>query len=115
MRRRINGLDGVLIQNTKRSDQEARLMRNQHVALRLALLLSFISVLLLAQSTSAQSSAAGVQLKPPTVRLAGLHSTVTVRRDERGIPYIEAANEEDLYVAQGYVAASDRLWQMDLL
>lgn len=36
-------------------------------------------------------------------------------RDERGIPYIEATNEADLYFAQGYVTASDRLWQMDLL
>lgn len=38
-----------------------------------------------------------------------------VRRDNRGIPYIEAQNEADLYFAQGYVMASDRLWQMDLL
>ncbi|HKP35382.1 MAG TPA: penicillin acylase family protein [Pyrinomonadaceae bacterium] len=44
----------------------------------------------------------------------GLRARVTVRRDERGIPYIEAANDEDLYFAQGYVTASDRLWQMDL-
>ena len=49
-----------------------------------------------------------------TAQLAGLRSSVTVRRDERGIPYIEAANDEDLYFAQGYVTASDRLWQMDL-
>jgi len=44
-----------------------------------------------------------------------LHERVTVRRDERGIPYIEAANDEDLYFAQGYVIATDRLWQMDFL
>ena len=49
-----------------------------------------------------------------TLQLAGLHDRVTVRRDERGIPYIEAKNDEDLYFAQGYVTASDRLWQMDL-
>jgi penicillin amidase len=49
------------------------------------------------------------------LRLAGLQRNVTVRRDERGIPYLEAANEQDLYFAQGYVMASDRLWQMDLL
>src|ERR1051325_11473039 len=47
--------------------------------------------------------------------LRGLKDQVTVRRDERGIPYIEAANDHDLYFAQGYVTASDRLWQMDLL
>ena len=46
--------------------------------------------------------------------LAGLRAPVTIRRDDRGIPHIEAANDEDLYFAQGYVTASDRLWQMDL-
>lgn len=50
-----------------------------------------------------------------TVQLHGLRAPVKIRRDERGIPYIEAANDEDLYFAQGYVTASDRLWQMDLL
>lgn len=45
----------------------------------------------------------------------GLGSEVTVRRDARHIPYIEAANDADLYFAQGYVTASDRLWQMDLM
>src|SRR6266480_5032710 len=49
-----------------------------------------------------------------TTQLAGLHGRVTVRRDERGIPYIEATNDDDLYFAQGYVTASDRLWQMDV-
>src|SRR5690242_14035127 len=32
-----------------------------------------------------------------TVQLAGLRDRVTVRRDERGIPYIEATNDDDLY------------------
>jgi penicillin amidase len=49
------------------------------------------------------------------ITIAGLRDRVTVRRDERGIPYIEAANDDDLYFAQGYVTASDRLWQMDIL
>ena len=45
----------------------------------------------------------------------GLGANVIVRRDARGIPYIEAKNETDLYFEQGYQTASDRLWQMDLL
>ena len=49
-----------------------------------------------------------------SISVAGLRDRVTIRRDERGIPYIEAKNDEDLYFAQGYVTASDRLWQMDL-
>ncbi len=51
---------------------------------------------------------------PPSLSVGGLKDSVTVRRDERGIPYIEAQNEADLYFAQGFVTASDRLWQMDL-
>ncbi len=50
-----------------------------------------------------------------TMTLAGLRAPVTVRRDERGIPHIEARHEADLYFAQGYATAADRLWQMDLL
>ena len=47
--------------------------------------------------------------------IPGLIAEVTIRRDERGVPYIQAKNDHDLYMAQGYVTASDRLWQMDLL
>jgi penicillin amidase len=46
--------------------------------------------------------------------LNGLTAPVTVRRDAHGVPHIEAANEDDLFLAQGYVTAQDRLWQMDL-
>jgi penicillin amidase len=50
-----------------------------------------------------------------SIQVPGLRQPVNVRRDERGIPYIEAANDDDLYFAQGYVTASDRLFEMDLL
>jgi penicillin amidase len=63
------------------------------------------------RNTAAQTD--GVQ--SGTVKLAGLRDTVTIRRDERGIPYIEAKNDHDLYFAQGYATAEDRLWQMDFL
>lgn len=55
------------------------------------------------------------QAQSATLRMAGLRERVTIRRDERGIPYIEAANLLDLCFAQGFVTASDRLWQMDLV
>lgn len=48
------------------------------------------------------------------IRLAGLSAPVTVYRDNRGVPHIEAANLRDLYMAQGYVTAQDRLWQLDM-
>ena len=50
----------------------------------------------------------------PSIQLKGLRDRVTIIRDERGVPYIEAKNDADLYFAQGYATASDRLWQMDL-
>ena len=48
------------------------------------------------------------------IHLAGLSAPVTVRRDAHGVPHIEAASQDDLFVAQGYITAQDRLWQMDL-
>ena len=50
-----------------------------------------------------------------SLELPSLIDKVTIRRDGRGIPYIEATNQNDLYLAQGYATASDRLWQMDFL
>jgi penicillin G amidase len=48
------------------------------------------------------------------IQINGIKGRVTIRRDERGIPYVEAQNDEDLYFGQGYATAADRLWQMDL-
>ena len=49
-----------------------------------------------------------------TVHLPGLGKDVRVRWDPFAIPYISAHNEADLFFAQGYLHAQDRLWQMDL-
>jgi len=48
-------------------------------------------------------------------QIASLAAPVTVHRDAHGVPSIEATSEADLFLAQGYVTAQDRLWQMDLL
>lgn len=48
------------------------------------------------------------------IKLDGLIDTVTVSRDKQGVPHITAKNDHDLYMAQGYVTAQDRLFQMDL-
>ncbi|RME43682.1 MAG: penicillin acylase family protein, partial [Chloroflexi bacterium] len=48
-----------------------------------------------------------------TLQVAGLDSPVEVIRDRWGIPHIYAQNQHDLFFAQGYVHAGDRLWQMD--
>ena len=46
--------------------------------------------------------------------LPGLKEPVTVQRDEKGMAYIYARNLEDLSIAQGFIAAQDRLFQMEL-
>lgn len=48
-----------------------------------------------------------------TIVVSGLDQPVTVTRDSRGIPVIEASTTHDLFMAQGYVHAQDRFWQMD--
>jgi penicillin G amidase len=50
-----------------------------------------------------------------TLAIPGIAQKVTISRDERSIPYIDARTDADLYFAQGYITASDRLWQMDLM
>lgn len=46
---------------------------------------------------------------------APISAEVTVVRDALGVPHIHASNLDDLLFAQGYVTASERLWQMDTL
>jgi penicillin amidase len=49
------------------------------------------------------------------IAMAGLKEGVIVDRDQWGRPWIRAKSTEDLVMAQGYLMAQDRLWQMDLL
>jgi penicillin G amidase len=49
------------------------------------------------------------------VKLSGIVKKVIVFYDAIGVPHIEAENQEDAYIALGYVHAQDRLWQMELL
>lgn len=48
------------------------------------------------------------------LELSDLDAPVEVRRDHHGIPHIYAQNEADLWRAQGFTHAQDRLWQMEL-
>jgi penicillin amidase len=50
-----------------------------------------------------------------TLQVRGLSAPVKVTRDSHGVPAIEAATLEDLFLAQGYITAQDRLWQMDIM
>ena len=46
--------------------------------------------------------------------LAGLTDEVSISKDRWGVSHIRAANEDDLFFAQGFNAARDRMWQLDL-
>src|SRR5689334_3455041 len=50
-----------------------------------------------------------------TASLPGLSAQATVVRDSSGITHITAATRHDLFMAQGYVHAQDRLFQMDFV
>jgi penicillin G amidase len=68
--------------------------------------------------------AACTQVPPPpapivaqvdgTIDVAGLIAPVRIVRDHWGVPHIYAQNQDDLFMAQGFVQAQDRLFQMDL-
>ncbi|MFE9647121.1 penicillin acylase family protein [Streptomyces sp. NPDC006365] len=49
-----------------------------------------------------------------SIELDGLSGPVDVKRDGNGIPQIYAATDEDLFMAQGYVQAQDRFYEMDV-
>ena len=46
--------------------------------------------------------------------MPGLKEPVEIIRDQQGIPHIYAKNDDDLFFAQGYVMAQDRLWQLEM-
>ena len=48
------------------------------------------------------------------LNIPGLKNTVSVYYDDRRVPHIFAQNEHDLYLAQGYIVAHDRLFQMEM-
>src|SRR5690242_2504611 len=72
------------------------------------------SVLSLALALAAPALA---QTAPPgarTLRVAGLSQPVEVLRDRWGVNHIYANSEHDLFFAQGYAAARDRLFQFEI-
>lgn len=62
----------------------------------------------------AAEARAAVSVTKGALKVAGLEAPVTVLRDRWGVPHIYAENQHDLFFAQGFVAAGDRLFQMEL-
>ena len=48
-----------------------------------------------------------------SLAISGLKGKVVIQYDARRVPHVFAENDDDLYFAQGYVTARDRLWQME--
>ncbi len=67
-----------------------------------------------AAPTTVASSPALAQEGGQVLNLPGLDGEVTVRWDEMGVPHIYATTLHDLIMAQGFVHAADRWWQMEL-
>ncbi|GAB4366653.1 MAG: penicillin acylase family protein [Deltaproteobacteria bacterium] len=78
---------------------------------RILLLALPVASLLLSCSTLFRSSA---PVRSGTLSVAGLHSPVEILRDSWGVPHITAQDDHDLYFAQGFVHAQDRLFQMEM-
>ena len=49
-----------------------------------------------------------------SLKVRGLKQPVEIIRDQQGIPHIYAQNDDDLFFAEGYVMAQDRLWQLEM-
>ncbi|MFC8967539.1 penicillin acylase family protein [Streptomyces sp. NPDC057094] len=49
-----------------------------------------------------------------SIKLDGLSGPVNVKRDGNGIPQVYASSDEDLFMAQGFVQAQDRFYEMDV-
>lgn len=71
---------------------------------------AFIAILILLALSNHPAAASSQEIKAP-----GLKNKVEITYDNFGVPHITAANSYDLYFAQGYVQARDRMWQMDLM
>jgi penicillin amidase len=49
-----------------------------------------------------------------TIAIAGLAGPASIHVDRWGIPHLKAGSLDDLFLVQGFNAARDRLWQIDL-
>ncbi|GAB2572323.1 penicillin acylase family protein [Spirosoma areae] len=58
-------------------------------------------------------NAEAVNTTDEEITLKGTTAPVTVVFDDKAVPHVFAQNDQDLYFAQGYLTARDRLWQME--
>jgi penicillin amidase len=73
-----------------------------------------VAVLVGAVAMVAALTGRGLPQTSGTIRIDGLQAPVSVIRDETGIIQIRADDPHDLFLAQGYVHAQERMWQMEV-
>jgi penicillin amidase len=78
-------------------------------ALLLAVIITFTAPAL-GNETAAKPS----KTSTTTFQVAGLEQAASIRVDTWGVPHIQAQTHYDAFFAQGFNAARDRLWQIDL-
>ncbi|MEA2548652.1 MAG: penicillin amidase, partial [Chloroflexota bacterium] len=83
---------------------------------RLAWLLIIVLVVVIALGTSliGALTVRGFPTTHGSLAIAGLDEAVRVTRDASGIAWVEAETSHDLFLAQGYVHAQERMWQMEV-
>lgn len=86
-----------------------RALKRQAIALALC-----FAALLCAYGVNLAIGLRGAASTHGTLVERGLFAPVSIVRDRRDVPHVSAGNEHDLFFAQGYVEASDRLFQLDL-
>ncbi len=79
-----------------------------------ALVILVVVALLGVGGLVAALTARGLPQTTGTIRIEGLHAAVSVIRDGAGIIQIRADDSHDLFLAQGYVHAQERMWQMEV-
>jgi penicillin G amidase len=101
-------------------------MLGEHAMKKIILALAFVfscaSVAVAAPQAATQSAPASLQARAKaavaqirgTLNIHGLQASVRVQRDRWGVAHIFAQNQHDLFFAQGFVVAQDRLFQMEL-
>ena len=108
-----------LLHRTTHDDSEepivpSRLPRNLAIAFVVALVL-LVAAFFTARIWARNALRDSLPQLDGNLAIPGLSAPVTVQRDAQGVPAIKAASLDDLIIAQGFVTAQDRLWQMEAL
>jgi penicillin G amidase len=89
-------------------------MKKSNFAIALSLALAAVASAQSGPATLESRAKAALAVLHGTLSVPGLRQPVRVQRDHWGVAHIYAQNQHDLFFAQGFVVAQDRLFQMEL-